>query len=94
MGAQALLTGLARNVAYELRRPPGGGGGRFGRGRGWLRRASGLSTSGLATAVARTAFDIASKMPVDVDDLRAALRMTIGPQAVEKTDGPPRGGTN
>ncbi len=31
-------------------------------------------------------FDIASKLPLDTDDLRAALRMTIGPGAVEEID--------
>ena len=55
----------------------------------WLARLAnvrGWGSLGFAIAVARMGFDIASKMPLDVDDLRSALRMTIGPQAVEEID--------
>ena len=51
-----------------------------------LANVHGWGSLGFAIAVARMAFDIASKMPLDVDDLRTALRMTIGPQAVEEID--------
>lgn len=55
----------------------------------WLARLAnvrGWGSLGFAIAIARMGFDIASKMPLDVDDLWSALRMTIGPQAVEEID--------
>lgn len=55
----------------------------------WLTRlanVSGYGSLGFAIAVLRMAFDIATEMPVDVAELVAALRMSIGPRAMEEVD--------
>jgi len=55
----------------------------------WLARLAntpGYGLLGFAIAVLRMAFDIATKTPVDVSDLVAALRMSIGPRAMEEVD--------
>jgi len=55
----------------------------------WLTRlanVSGYGSLGFAIAVLRMGFDIASKEILNVDDLRAALKMAIGPRAMEDVD--------
>lgn len=51
-----------------------------------LANVSGFGALGFAIAVLRMAFDITSKDLVDVPDLVAALRMSIGPRAMEEVD--------
>ncbi|HUU97358.1 MAG TPA: ATP-binding protein [Phycisphaerae bacterium] len=55
----------------------------------WLTRLAnvhGWGSLGFAIAVLRMAFDISTKIPIDVPELVAALRMSIGPRAMEEVD--------
>lgn len=55
----------------------------------WLTRLTnvhGYGSLGFAVAVVRMGFDIATKTPLGVEELVAALKMTIGPRAMEEID--------